>query len=363
MLASRAYRDASELALEEIDRPTAGLGEAVVEVKSAGIATGVLVQWRHGYYPILPRTLGNEAAGIVVDVGDGVDHVSVGDRVRLHPNLACRQCDECVAGRDQLCSAHSVIGQGVFGPDAMPLHEKYLNGGLAEFIRVPAWLLDPLPANVSFDAGAKVRDIADLLNVWRSLGLAPGSTVVFTAATGTVGAAFVRMAPLLGVGRIIAVARSTERLDAVRALNPGLVDTIGFDSLDADWESTSGLTGRIRELAPDGVDGVIDFLPEGAGSWQSIAAMKRGGTAVVMGVNRAEPSFPVLVGMMVNCWRLVGARGCSRSDARRVLSWLADGRLQIDDLITHRFALADVVAAQHLVLERTEPAWMVVVNP
>jgi threonine dehydrogenase-like Zn-dependent dehydrogenase len=66
---------------------------------------------------------------------------------------------------------------------------------------------------------------------------------------------------------------------------------------------------------------------------------------------------------MLNCWRLAGARACTREDARQVLSWVTDGRLRIDDLITHRFALSEVGAAVRTVLRRGEPTWMVVVNP
>ncbi len=360
MLAGRAHEGATELSLEEIPRPEVGPGEALIKVASAGLAPGVLTLWQLGRYPILPRTLGNEAAGWIEEVGPGVTAFSVGDRVRLHPNLSCGACEYCLTDREQMCSAHSVIGQGIYGSAAMPLYQRYHHGALAEFVLAPARLIDPLPEEISFDAAAKVHDIADAARVLRTAAIPPGGTVVLTAATGTIGAAAVRMARFFGVGRLIAVARSDARLQQIRELEPDLVQTVALE--DVDLEQPGALTGAIRRLAPDGPDAVIDFLPEGPGTWQAITSLKVGGTAVVMGSNMSPPPVPTLA-IMVNCWRIVGTRGCTREDTRQVMSWLVQGALQVDDLITHRFALSDVLAAQRAVRDRAEPTWMVIVHP
>lgn len=235
MLAARAYEGETELRFEEVDRPSAGPGEVVIEVAAAGLPPGVLTQWQRGMYPILPRTLGNETAGTIVDVGAGVSDFAAGDRVRLHANLSCRRCEYCLTDREQMCSANSVIGQGIYGPDAMELHRRYLHGGLAEFVLAPAWAIDPIPDEVSFDAAAKIHDVADALRALKVAAPPPGATVVFTAATGTVGTVAIRMARLFGVRRLIAVARSSQRLEQVQALDADLVDTIAFVQLADDW--------------------------------------------------------------------------------------------------------------------------------
>ena len=69
------------------------------------------------------------------------------------------------------------------------------------------------------------------------------------------------------------------------------------------------------------------------------------------------------VAMMVNCWRIVGTRACTRTDAQQVLSLLGDGALVIDELITHRFPLAEANQAVTAMRDRTEAIWMAVVNP
>lgn len=362
MIAARAYEGERELRLEQIDRPQAGPGEVVIKVEAAGLPAGVITQWLRGAYPIMPRTLGNEAAGTIAELGPGVSEVRVGDRVRLHPQLSCRSCEYCLTDREQMCPYCSLIGQGIFGKHAMPMYERYHNGGLAEFVLAPAWAVDPLPDAISFDVAAKVHDIADALRVWKTAAPKPGATVVFTAATGTVGVAAIRMARLFGVGRLIAVARARERLAAVQALDSGLVATVAFEDLDADWADNGGLTRAIRAEAPDGVDAVIDFLPQGAGTWQSITSMKMGGTAVIMGANPAPPPIPT-VALMHNCWRIIGTRSCTRADALQVMEWLTGGSLLVEDLITHRFRLSDVASAVRIVRDRPEPSWLVVVNP
>jgi hypothetical protein len=72
MLAARAYEGEQELRLEEIDRPKPGPGEIVMKVEAAGLPTGVIAQWDRGMYPIMPRTLGNEAAGSIFELGAGL---------------------------------------------------------------------------------------------------------------------------------------------------------------------------------------------------------------------------------------------------------------------------------------------------
>ena len=250
MLAARAHQGATELSLEDLPRPEVGPGEALIKVASAGLAPGVLTLWQLGRYPILPRTLGNEAAGWVAEVGPGVTEFSLGDRVRLHPNLSSGACEYCLTDREQMCSAHSVIGQGIYGSAAMPLYERYHHGALAEFVLAPVRLIDSLPEEISFDAAAKIHDIADAARVLRTANLPPGGTGVLTAATGTIGTAAVRMAKFFGISRLIAVARSSARLHQIRELEPDLVQTIALEDLDL--EQAGALTEAIRRLAPAG---------------------------------------------------------------------------------------------------------------
>jgi threonine dehydrogenase-like Zn-dependent dehydrogenase len=336
----------------------------LVKVVAAGIAPSLLVFWHLGHLPLLPMTLGHEISGVVEEVGPGVARVQPGDRVRVHPNLTCRACEYCLTDREPMCIACSMIGSGVFGPDAMPLYQRYHEGGLAEYVRAPAWSLDALPHGVSFAVGSKVHDIANGLRALKLAQLRQGATLLVTAATGAVGSATLRMAHLFGATRVIAVARSRERLITAQTLSELPVDVVALDELPDQWEAKQGLTAAIRELAPQGVDAVIDYFPPstGAATWQSIAAMRTGATAVIIGGNVAPVPVPTNV-IMFNCWRIVGSRNCTRVDAREVLDLIAGTRLRADDLITHRYSLREVNSAIQAMQERAGRTWMIVVEP
>ena len=362
MLAARAYPGEESFRLEEIDRPELGHGDALVKVAASGLAPGMLTLWHRGMIKLLPATLGQEIAGTVEQVGDEVDGFRPGERVRVHANLTCRQCEFCLSDREPLCRQCSLIGFAPFGPDAMPLYERYHDGGLAEYVRVPAWSLDPLPEEISFEVGAKIHDLAVASRGLKLAGLEPGSTIVVTAATGAMGVATIKLAASFGVGRVIAVGRSQERLAHVQALAPGLVETLAMEELPETWAEDRLLTKAILDLVPEGPSAVIDYLPDGPGTWQAVTSMRTGGSAVVIGGNSAPAMLPAAA-IMVNCWRVVGSRTCTRSDALELINLLEVGGLQVDDLITHRFSLQEVNAAAEAVSSRSEPTWMVVVKP
>lgn len=362
MVAARAHTGESEFRLEEIERPQAGPGEVLLEVKSAGLAVGLIDQWQRGMYPIMPRTLGHEAAGFIAEVGSGVTNVEQGDRVRLNPNLCCNACEQCLAGLEALCTQHCMIGQMTFGPEAFPLYERYHNGALANYVLAPGWAVDKLPEAVSFDAACKVHDLANAVRVLRVLDPRPGSTVVLTAATGAIGSLVARVAPLFGIQRIIAVARSAEKLEEIRQLDPDLIDPIATNDLGENWGNSGALTRAIKEKAGGPVQYVVDFYPEGPGTWQAVQALRQGGTAVLMGSNMGPVPVASLA-FMFNCWTVKGTRNCTHRDAVQSIEWLADGTIEIDDLITHRFSLDDVNDAAKAVLERSGKTWLVVVNP
>ncbi|KZB83036.1 alcohol dehydrogenase catalytic domain-containing protein [Amycolatopsis regifaucium] len=363
MLAVRAHRGSGTPVLENIPVPEPGPRDVVVEVAAAGLAPGMMRLLEMGAFKHLPTTLGHEAAGVVAAIGDEVTDVAVGDRVRVHPNLNCRDCVHCHSDRDMMCAQQAMLGHAAFGDLPTPLYDAYHDGGLAEYVRVPHWLIDPLPEVVGFDVAAKVHDLANALRALKCADLPPGATVVVTAATGTMGTATIKLAPHFGVARLVLVGRDRERLDsAARLAGDVATDVVAFGDLPREWETTSGLTPRIRDAASGGAHAVIDFIPAGAATAQAMAALATGGTLVHMGSNATPLPLPPAA-MMVNCWRFVGTRACTRTDAREILRMLAAGTLTADDLITHRFPLTEAVKAVDLMQRRTEPMWMTVVNP
>ncbi|WP_194892709.1 alcohol dehydrogenase catalytic domain-containing protein [Catenulispora pinisilvae] len=363
MLAVRAHRGSNTLTLERIPVPQPGPHDVVVQVAAAGLAPGMMRLLEKGSFKHLPTTVGHEAAGTVWAVGERVSDVSVGDRVRVHPNLNCRDCVYCRSDRDMMCAQQAMLGHAAFGNQVTPLYDEYHDGGLAEYVRVPHWLIDRLPDGVGFDVAAKVHDVANAVRALKCADLPSAATVIVTAATGTMGTATIKLAAAHGIANLIVVGRDGDRTRAVVRL-AGSVPTsvVALDELPADWSATGGLTRRLRELAPEGAHAVIDYVPGGPTTEQAMGAMATGGTLVHMGSNSTPLSLPPAA-MMARCWRFVGTRACTRNDAREVLSMLGSGVLTADELISHRFPLADALKAVDAMQNRTEPIWMAVVNP
>nr|MBA2286972.1 alcohol dehydrogenase catalytic domain-containing protein [Ktedonobacteraceae bacterium] len=295
MRAARIHQGEHTFRIEEIPVPQIAEDEVLVQVKATGLTRGVLSLWRNrGRMQVLPTTLGYETAGVVAEVGKGVTSVKEGDRVRVHPVLSCRNCYYCRTDMEPMCPAVSVMGGAVYSGEAMPLYQKYHNGGLAEYIKVPAWNLDLLPASISFEVGARIHSLAIAYHAIRLAQLDPGSTLVVNGATGGVGSAAVICAPLFGVSRIIAISRKTETLETTKHLEPELVQTIATEDLMEDWEAKQLLTEHTRALNEgQGVDGVVDFLPSLPHvTLQTIFAMRKGGRAILTGGNSEELIFP-----------------------------------------------------------------------
>ncbi|MCT7660745.1 zinc-dependent alcohol dehydrogenase [Mycobacterium deserti] len=361
MLALRAARDAT-VHLDTVPIPDIGPDDVLIRVASAGLAPGMMALLAIGAFRHLPTTVGHEAAGTVEAVGDYVDRGLIGQRVRVHPMLSCRSCTHCRSDREQMCRDAAMLGHAAFGSGQLQLYARYHDGGLAEYVRVPHWLVDVLPDNVSFDVAAKVWDLGNAVRALKQAELSVGDTLVITAATGTMGTATIKLAHFFGAGRLILVGRSEERLAAVLPLAAVPVETIALESLDEDWSTTQGLSTRIREVIPGGADAAIDYIKDGAATSQALAGLATGGTLVHMGGNLAAIPFPPAM-MMLNMWRIIGTRACTRTDTDEVLRLLAQGAVQADDLITHRFALGDVQNGIAQMQERSEHLWMAIVNP
>ncbi|RQU32814.1 theronine dehydrogenase [Burkholderia cenocepacia] len=363
MISARAYRDATALALESIPIPVAGEQDVVIRVASAGLAPGMMKLLERGRFRHLPTTPGHEFAGTVVDVGRDVDSAWLGKRVRAHAILSCGECVYCRTDREQMCTEAAMVGHAALGDGPLELYARYHDGGLAEFVRVPHWLLDELPDNVSFDVGAKIHDLGNAVRALKCAALPSTGRLVITAATGTMGTASIKLAAFLGARELVLVGRSAERLGALKPLAVGMpVHCVALQELGSDWPASGTLTRRLLEIWPSGADAVLDFFPEGPGTAQAAAALATGGALVHMGGNRGVLPFSIR-DIMHHCWRIVGTRSCTRSDTGMVIDLLRSGLLHADDLITHRFPLGRVNEALDAAASRTTPMWMTVVHP
>lgn len=362
MQAYRGFEGEEEPRLVEMAVPTFGDDDVLIKVESAGLTAGTFTLLRVGMLRPLPMTLGHEGAGIVTAVGRDVRGIAPGNRVRIHPTLTCGRCRYCLSDRDQMCRGVAMMGFVSFG-QPVEAYRRYHNGFMAEYVIAPQRQVDLLPDNVSFDVGAKLHYLGNANRVLKIAQLPPASTLGILGATGSMAVATIKMAPFFGVERLVLIGRSTQRLEEVKALTDLLVDIVATDTLEDDWEQNDGLGRRMVQIVPAGVDAMIDYLPAGGNMWQAVVSgLATGGTLVNMGGGTEPFSAPMRL-MVAKCWRVVGTRNQSRLDALEALRLLANGRLEVDKLITHVRPLAEVKEAVATLQSREEPVWMSVVHP
>lgn len=325
MRAARLNPGDSHLTIEEMEKPSAGPDDVVVEVRAASIC-GSDVHHLSGDLPIAdddrPVTLGHEGAGIIVETGERVSHVEPGDRAIVNYVISCGYCDPCLAGWDNRCRNRASIGSDV-------------NGTFAEYIRIPARSAVRMPDTIPFGWGSIAGcAVATGFHAVRRSGLEAGDTAVVFG-TGGVGLHVVLLAASWLTASIIAVDPVGSKLEraqeygADRVVNPTREDVGQVIS-----EATNGW----------GVDVAFECSGSAEAMEQAVAAVK--------GENRFESGTTVSVGAQIepigaDYWQIrEGAITVSgdhtREELSRLVKLMATGTVDLSDSIARRIPLEDI---------------------
>lgn len=360
MLAARAYAGERAFRLEDIETPEPGPGEVLVRVRSAGLPRSLLALWyfAHQMYPMTP---GHEFAGVVIAAGPGVAGDLVGQRVRVRPGIPCRACGQCLLGRADYCTDLATIGYALYGERGRANYLRYRDGGLAEFARVPATAVVPLPDTIAFAVGAKLGTVAGAYRAWRLADAPEGSPVVITGATGGSGGAVLVLASLFGGRPLVAVSQDAKRLGVLGERHGMPLTGVAIAELAQGWETSGALTRAIVDAACEAPAAVIDFTPQGSAvAEQAIAALRPGGVAVLCAGNHASLNVKY-VELMRNQITLRGMRGATEDDEQEAIRLLAAGHIDIGPLFTHHFPLRKIGDAFTAVAQRADsPAFVLV---
>jgi len=330
MKAVRFYAP-GDIRYEEIERPTAGPGEVVVQVRAALTCGTDLKTYKRGH-PVMiqkaPTVFGHELAGVITELGSGVSEFSLGQRVVAANSAPCNHCFYCRQGRHSLCR-----------------NLEFLNGSYAEYIAVPARIvaqnLLPLPEGVTFSQAALTEPLACIVHGTERSNIRLGDTVCIIG-QGPIGLMFTRLAKLRGA-RVIAVDRVPFRLDKGREF--------GADEV-VNASEVEDSVAAVRELTPEGrgVDVAIEAvgLPQ---TWeQALAITRPGGLANLFGGCKAGTHISVDTRRLhYDELQIIGVFHHTPRFVRTALSLIASGKVEADRLITHEMDLEKLEEALQLV--------------
>jgi len=333
------------LEITQVDLDGPREGEVLVEIKATGVChTDEFT--RSGADPegLFPAILGHEGAGVVVDVGKGVTSVKQGDHVIPLYTPECRICDYCKSGKTNLCQAiRETQGQGVM-PDGT---SRFSAGGeklfhymgtstFSNFTVVPEIALAKVREDAPFEKicyiGCGVTTgIGAVLN---TAGVQPGDNVVVFG-LGGIGLNVVQGARMAGAGIIVGV-----------DINPGrkaMAEKFGMTHFVNPAEVEGDLVPYLVDLTKGGADYSFECIGNVDVMRQALECCHKGwGTSIIIGVAPAGAEistrpFQLVTGRNWRGTAFGGAKG--RTDVPKIVDWYMEGKINIDDLITHVMGL------------------------
>jgi S-(hydroxymethyl)glutathione dehydrogenase/alcohol dehydrogenase len=346
--AAVAYKAGAPLAIETVDLDGPRAGEVLVEIKATGIChTDEFTLSGADPEGLFPSILGHEGAGVVVDVGPGVGSLRKGDHVIPLYVPECRQCEYCASGKTNLCQAIRVTqGRGLM-PDGS---SRFSIGGkglfhymgtstFANYTVVPEISLAKIREDAPFDKVCYIgcgvtTGIGAVINTAK---VEPGANVVVFG-LGGIGLNVVQGARLAGADMIVGV-----------DLNPGrraLAEKFGMTHFVNPKEVDGDLVAYLVNLTRGGADYSFECIGNVDVMRQALECCHKGwGVSVIIGVAgagqeiRTRP-FQLVTGRVWKGTAFGGAKG--RRDVPRIVDWYMEGKINIDDLITHKLALEDI---------------------
>ena len=327
---------------EEVPAPSAGSGEVLVRVHSVSVNRTLDLQVRQDgrdYGGVLPIILGNDPSGVVVEVGNGVDHLKANDRVTISQGIHCQACQQCLAGNSSECSNHRMLG-------------IHLWGGYAEYVKVPATNCVPIPNGISFaEATVVSRHFPLAFGEAHKTNLQSGDWALVMGAAGGLGSCLVQVGNHLGA-RIIAGAGADERVES--ALSLGAEFGINYRKADLE-EEVLGITGG------RGVDVVFENIGDPALFPAAFNCLARGGRLVTVGTHGGGQVLLDVSRLYRRRLQMMSGLGTDRpGDLERAMELTDKGDFRA--LISRIMPLQQAEEAHRLV-ESNEPLGKIILDP
>jgi alcohol dehydrogenase len=341
------FHGVGDVRVEDVARPRAGVGEAIIRVTLTTIC-GTDVHIVRGEYPVEPGLiLGHEPVGVIEELGAGVDGYEVGQRVLVGAITPCGQCRACLSGNLSQCGGP--IGGWRFG--------NTMNGAQAQYLRVPFAQanLALIPDEVSDEQAVLLADIASTgISGAESGGVTIGDTVVVFA-QGPIGICASLGAKLLGAALVIGVDGDDRRIAMARKMGVDVViDHRGVD-----------VVKEIRRMIGGGADVAIEALGTQQTFENALGVLRPGGTLSSLGVYDGKLAIPYdAFAAGLGDYRIVSTL-CpgGKERMRRLLEMVRHGRIDLTPLITHRFPLEQISEAYRVFSLRLDGVMKIAVKP
>lgn len=327
-------KSAAERGITVVDdwpEPTAGPGEVLLDVAAASLCgtDRELYEWTPSAQAFgldVPVVLGHEGSGTVLEVGDGVTGLRVGDRVALESHLICGQCYACRTGLAHTCERTRILGM-------------HIDGVFAERVAVPADICVRLPESVPLEVGALLESAGVAMHAVQRSGLAVAGQNVLVNGCGPVGLAIAQIAQTMGAAHVVAVEPNPFRRKQAESIGAQVLDP-SDGVVDTCLQLAGHRGGFDVAFEVSGVRGVLPGL---------FGALRREATLVTVG-HPSEPA-PIDVAAQINKKGITlrGIFGRRLWDTWEQLMVLVEsGRLDLSWLITHRLPISEAEQAIEL---------------
>ena len=355
--AAVAYQAGAPLSIETVTLAGTKAGEVLVEIKASGVChTDAFTLSGDDPEGIFPAILGHEGAGVVVEVGAGVTSVKPGDHVIPLYTPECRQCEYCLSQKTNLCQAiRATQGQGLMpdGTSRFSLHGKpvfhYMGTStFAQYSVMPEIAVAKIREDAPFDKVCYIgcgvtTGVGAVVNTAK---VRPGDRVVVFG-LGGIGLNVIQGARMVGADMIIGV--------DINPARQALAEKFGMTHFVNPKEVEGDLVPYLVSLTKGGADHSFECVGNVDLMRQALECCHKGwGVSTIVGVAGAGKEiatrpFQLVTGRVWQGSAFGGARG--RTDVPKIVGWYMDGKINIDDLITHVMPIEQINDAFDLMHE------------
>ena len=355
--AAVAHEVGKPLTIETVQLEGPKEGEILVEIKSTGIChTDAFTLSGDDPEGIFPAILGHEGAGVVVDIGKNVTSLKKGDHVIPLYIPECRQCKSCLSGKTNLCTAiRDTQGQGImpdgssrFSLDGKPIFHYMGTSTFSNYTVMPEIAAAKIRKDAPFEKVCYIgcgvtTGIGAVINTAK---VEPGANVVVFG-LGGIGLNVIQGARLAGANKIIGIDTNNKK--------KALAENFGLTHFVNPLEVKEDLIDYVTSLTDGGADYSFECIGNVNTMRQALECCHRGwGVSVIIGVAGSGQEistrpFQLVTGRVWKGTAFGGAK--SRTQVPQIVDWYMDGKINIDDLITHTLELEEINDAFHLMHE------------